>query len=469
MRPQPTLRLFGWLKAVIGRILSRFGIKRGKPPGTIVVSGSLDLSIDAPYIELTSANLSYPPTLKAYLNDTVAVGDTLRVIDRNRFGTITNTFDHVLTLGEATAVPPAASVGLTALTGGTNRLEALILRSGNYSATSNIILQGPDDIPPVLSAAATPNPLIGSATANCSVVTDTAEGTLYLVTPDTNVQPTATQIKTGKDASGAVCPNNSTSVSAAGTKTVGVSGLTATHTYYAFWLHRDAAGNETIFAGASFTTGAAAAFSALRVDQPVIQHNGFTRHATYNGLNLGPADPSREIYIVARGYVGGLDAIGATLNGNPMTLLAAASGITNTGNDVFVLHVNLPTGTTGDLDLDAGAVSSGSWGFSAIAVFSVIGSSNPTTPTVTVLPYTWEVAPWSITVDNPTSGKSLLFAAIDAGSGSSTWGNATKIGDTQSATDNVSITTASMTADATATLQGYGNIQRVIVALGFAP
>ncbi len=86
----------------------------------------------------------------------------------------------------------------------------------------------------------------GSTTASGSVSTDEGNGTLYyLASP--NSTETATTVKAG----------SSQSVSATGSQAVSFTGLTASTTYYAHYLHRDAAGNDsTVATSASFTTDA---------------------------------------------------------------------------------------------------------------------------------------------------------------------------------------------------------------------
>lgn len=88
----------------------------------------------------------------------------------------------------------------------------------------------------------------GSATASGSVSTNEASGTLYRLA-STNASETAATVKAAA---------LTQAVSATGVQAVTFSGLTASTTYYAHYVHRDAAGNDSLVASsASFTTAAA--------------------------------------------------------------------------------------------------------------------------------------------------------------------------------------------------------------------
>lgn len=88
----------------------------------------------------------------------------------------------------------------------------------------------------------------GSTTASGTVSTNEANGTLYRLA-STNASETAATVKAAA---------LTQAVSATGTQAVTFSGLTASTTYYAHYVHRDAAGNDSAVASsASFTTAAA--------------------------------------------------------------------------------------------------------------------------------------------------------------------------------------------------------------------
>lgn len=95
----------------------------------------------------------------------------------------------------------------------------------------------------------------GSTTASGTVTTDEANGTLYYLA-STNSTETAATVKAA----------SSQTVTATGSQSVNFTGLTASTTYYAHYVHRDAAGNDsTVANSASFTTSAGSSPKASTV------------------------------------------------------------------------------------------------------------------------------------------------------------------------------------------------------------
>lgn len=98
----------------------------------------------------------------------------------------------------------------------------------------------------------------GSATASGTVSTDEANGTLYYIA-STNATETVGTVKAA----------SSQSVSATGSQSVSFTGLTASTTYYAHYVHTDAAANDsTVSNSASFTTAAGGSTYAPNINKP---------------------------------------------------------------------------------------------------------------------------------------------------------------------------------------------------------
>lgn len=94
----------------------------------------------------------------------------------------------------------------------------------------------------------------GQTAMTGSVSTNEANGTLYRYISTSATPPSAANLKAG---TGAVA-SGSQAVSSTGVQNVTASGLTAGTIYYTYFLHRDAAGNDSaIAAAAAFTTDAA--------------------------------------------------------------------------------------------------------------------------------------------------------------------------------------------------------------------
>lgn len=87
----------------------------------------------------------------------------------------------------------------------------------------------------------------GTTTASGTVTTDEANGILYALAT-INATETAATVKASA---------NTQAITTTGSKSVSFTGLTASTTYYAHYVHRDAAGNDsTRVSSASFTTSA---------------------------------------------------------------------------------------------------------------------------------------------------------------------------------------------------------------------
>jgi hypothetical protein len=203
----------------------------------------------------------------------------------------------------------------------------------------------------------------GSTTATGTVSTNEANGALYYLA-STNATESAATVKAAA----------SQSVSATGVQNVSFTGLTASTTYYAHYVHRDAAGNDsTVSNSASFTTDAsgtaytitgysgnavrssidassAPVFSPLKQISP--SNNGLNQqtvnpywniNATTGGAQpasakcgwgTSPTVPPAEITTGANG------SSGSSVNGMaPMNKAAAFENVTN-------LWVNVGSGTT---------------------------------------------------------------------------------------------------------------------------
>lgn len=166
------------------------------------------------------------------------------------------------------------SVSLTGLTASTSYYLHFVHRdaAGNDSSvatSAQFTTSAEDTTPPTLtgpSATAT-----GTTTASGTVSTNEATGTLYWVA-SANASESAATVKAG----------SSQAVSATGTQTVSVSGLTASTSYYLHYLHRDGAGNDSdVASSAQFTT---AAESVVVKGATITLYYGDTPQASVSGI-----------------------------------------------------------------------------------------------------------------------------------------------------------------------------------------
>jgi chitodextrinase len=127
--------------------------------------------------------------------------------------------------------------------GGSRTMTAV----GGVSASglTHPVTRGGDTTAPTLSSPT--GAQTGASTASGTVSTNEATGTLYRLA-STNATETVATIKAA---------NITQAVTATGSQAVTFTGLTASTTYYAHYVHRDAAGNDSAAASsASFTTSA---------------------------------------------------------------------------------------------------------------------------------------------------------------------------------------------------------------------
>lgn len=204
------------------------------------------------------------------------------------------------TLGANVETPDFSGVPL-----GVDRYLHLTVKdaAGNYSTDAvdgPFQLQGADTTAPVLSS-----PLgtqTGQTTADLGVTTDEGNGTIYWVVTQSATQPTATQIKAGQNHTGAAAVDAGTiAVSATGAQTDTASGLVAATTYYAHYIHTDAAANDSNrVTSASFTTAAAPAGpSIVAVDETALSSSAI--NTVYSAGTYTVSNTANAVLLLVQG------------------------------------------------------------------------------------------------------------------------------------------------------------------------
>lgn len=118
-----------------------------------------------------------------------------------------------------------------------------------------------DATAPTLSAAAVTN--VASTTATVGCTTNEGNGTVYWVVTTSSTKPSKAEVKAGQDHDGNSLAAGKKGSWAAptpsgGARTGSATGLSASTTYYAHFMHEDAVGNQsTVISSSSFTTDAA--------------------------------------------------------------------------------------------------------------------------------------------------------------------------------------------------------------------
>jgi hypothetical protein len=159
-----------------------------------------------------------------------------------------------------TAVQTASVVGLTAETtyyAHFSQKDTSGNRSTPVSGSGFTTDVAADTTEPVLTLPTATT--TGSSTADLTVTTDEGNGILYWVVTTRATAPTATQVKAGQDDLGATATafNPAIDVIATGLYEINVGGLASSTTYYAYFMHEDDSGNQSLVADAGgFTTDA---------------------------------------------------------------------------------------------------------------------------------------------------------------------------------------------------------------------
>lgn len=129
--------------------------------------------------------------------------------------------------------------------------------SGSYDVGAWEYSAGGDTTAPTLSSASVTS--VGTTTGTGNVTTNEGNGTLYSVVSTSATAPSAAQIQAGNDHTGAAAVwSGNQAISSTGAKTLSITGLTASTSYYAHFQHKDSANNNSsVVTSAQFTTGSA--------------------------------------------------------------------------------------------------------------------------------------------------------------------------------------------------------------------
>lgn len=133
--------------------------------------------------------------------------------------------------------------------------------SALYADPYSVLNVGADTTAPTLSSASITS--IGPTTATGNVTTDENNGTLYSVVSASSTPPSVAQIQDGQNNTGAAAVwSGNQSISGVGAKSFSITGLSPGAPYYAYFMHKDAAGNtSSVVSPAQFTTGSYAAIT----------------------------------------------------------------------------------------------------------------------------------------------------------------------------------------------------------------
>lgn len=276
-----------------------------------------------------------------------------------------------------------------------------------------------DTTPPTLTSAT--GTATGTTTADLSVSTNEANGTCYVVASESATAPTETQVKAGQDHTGSAAAfDGSQAISSTGTKSFSATGLSPGTTYYAHFMHEDAATNQSsVVTSSSFTTSAASSnYSYLQSAQDTSDLTTYT----FSSQNLGSADSGRYIAVAiqSRRAGTGLAVSSVSVAGVSATIAIQQTNSSTNSNVAAIAIAAVPTGTSGDIvvTLNSAAVRC------AISVYRLVGITG-VTPTHTD---TSTASDPAMTVDVPAGGYAI-GSAITASSTTTTWTGLTENND----------------------------------------
>jgi hypothetical protein len=247
-------------------------------PDSNTVSVEIDADVTAPTLSSTSptdnaTGVSLTNNLTATFNENIVFGTGNIILRENNSGwSDLETFDVTTEVGTGAGQVSISGTVLTinptaSLTGGREyavRIAATAIDDtfGNSFAgiandtTWSFTAAAGDVTAPVLtSPTAAP---ASTTTGTGGVTTDEGNGTLYFVVTASATPPSAAQVKAGQNNAGAAAVDSgSQSVTGTGAQSItgGFSGLTAATNYYAYYMHEDAATNQsTVASSAVFRT-----------------------------------------------------------------------------------------------------------------------------------------------------------------------------------------------------------------------
>lgn len=287
-------------------------------PGTVpvtVVSGSLDAN---------ALTLAWDEDTTDPTPDFTLTGATdLQVGDIIRLTIGVTDYDNTIDGSELAELSFAFATGV--LANGAYSARAYHRRGGSDIASSNTeAFTINDTVAPVLSSPVDTKTDATSGTG--SVSTTKATGTLYWVVSTSATAPSAAQVKLGQTHAGvAATDSGSQSVTATGVQSVtgGFTGLTASTTYYAHYMHEDIGPNQsTVSSGDGFTTDSLSPLTYIDT-QSVQKSYGGTSHS----FNFDFGSFSGTKTAVLAFFCGNAGTMSMTVGGAAATLVVSNNNL----------------------------------------------------------------------------------------------------------------------------------------------
>lgn len=403
-------------------------------------------------IGLVSGAEEYPIILEGFFPPEALETDYVRIQVRS-LPSLTEVLNVRVLVGTGDQSFP----GLSSISTGSHTIRQRLERGIYYGDWTNSVEHGPDVVAPVLSSPT--GVATGTTTADLSVVTDEANGTMYYVVSTSSTKPSEAQMEAGEMHTGtAAAESIALPVTEAGEQVADATGLPSGTALYPHFMHKDDAGNlSAIVTGASFATDAAAAFSLTQTAAPPSQVLGGSDF-TYENVSIGAADPDRHILVFVSGYCGSVSPVAVTVGG------IAANKITGgTTNQSWGYLAAVPTGTTADIYVETYSPDC------RIHVMRLVGA-DPTPTAVTYLNQEWRHPPRDVAVNTPAGGATAILTTAYTPAGTSVYTGATVQGTTNGSESSSSTAIRTTAGAATVSETGMnGGNESDMIAIGFAP
>ena len=388
-----------------------------------VVSGSLSgFSLDAPVLTLLTDATDNTPLWSFELVSPLA-DDVIRIEwdDAIPYAAQVSFSDYTITAGDISTGDYDFDFGLSAFANGPWSWRAYHRRGGSSSPVSNEVTLtiAADVTAPTLSS-----PFDASASATTgtgSVSTNEGNGTLYFVVSTSATPPSAAQVKAGQMHTGAAATDSgSQAVSGTGVQSItgGFTGLTASTTYYAHYMHEDTSANQSsVSSGDGFTTAA---------DAPTFERTaalnfvGSGTSHTFSATDIGDASATKVLLIFAFCAGAATTASGLTVGGNAATLLTGTN-LSSSGVGSSAFKIEIASGDPEDIAV--------TWNATVSSMGIIVYALDGVDPTETARVSSAAFGASDVnTITVPTDGFAISGSLLQNSTAEGVWSNCTEDG-----------------------------------------
>lgn len=294
-----------------------------------------------------------------------------------------------------------------------------------------------------------------TTTANLSVSTNEANGTLYWVVTTSATPPSVAQVKAGQDNTGsAAAASGNQAVSGTGAQTATASGLTPSSTVFAYFVHTDAANNNsTVSASSSWNQSGAITFAITNSGASSYAENNTAQTTyTFTGVAIGAADANRYVALefgIRSTAAISISSVSVDSGSGPVFCTKVVQKDVASNNDTSIWQTNstIPLGTTATIVI----VITNAAARACVFAHRIITSSG-IVPSGTAIATYGGAAPHAVTLVVPAGGGAIIAAGVVNSGGSHAPTNYTEDHDAAVAASTYIFTTGSDTTHSGSTV-----------------